>query len=357
MSRLLLAGGAVVLMLAVPWIGQRPYWHGPPSDHFDGRRFYVPGHPIGKGLLDAPDMLRWLLTGRRGPWPDAMLPIVRDRPPQRVTGAALRASWVGHATVLVQTHGVNLLTDPVWSPRAGPLPWIGPRRIAEPGIAFTDLPVVDMVWISHSHFDHLDLATLRRLVDAHDPLLVVAPGTDTIIRGAIPQARLQVLDWWQSHEVGDGLRVHAVPVYHWSRRGPFDRNKALWAGFVLETPSGAVYFAGDSGFGDGRFFAEAGARFDIRLALLPIGAYAPRWFMRPQHMRPLEAVRAHLLLGARRSFGIHHGTFRLSDEGYADPPAELAAARLKLALRSEDFVTVPVGGVLHESAPGTSPHQ
>jgi L-ascorbate metabolism protein UlaG (beta-lactamase superfamily) len=318
------------------------YHEGPVSDHFDGERFFNPGGPIGKGLLD---VIRWRLDAQTAPWPDSVPLATTAKPPARVEGTALRATFVGHATVLLQTAGVNILTDPTWSERAFPVQWAGPKRVTPPGIAFEDLPPIDLVVVTHNHYDHLDLPTLVRLRGRGDPLFVLPLGNERILLDEEPRLRVRTLDWWQATEVRPGVRVHAVPVYHWSRRRAFDRNQALWSGFVIEAPGGNVYVAGDTGLWDGGFFRDAAARFGaFRLALLPVGAYEPRWFMKDQHVNPAEAVQIHELLGARATLGVHLRTFQLTDEAIDQPEIELAAALRARQIPPERFFTLPAGG-------------
>ena len=339
MPRLRLLLTLLVIAAAALWRAHLPYYDGPASDHFDGRHFFMPVPLEAKGLWD---VLLWRLQAETAQWPES-LPVERDLPPARIDDEALRVSFVGHATLLLQTGRLNILTDPVWSERASPVPFVGPRRVRAPGVAFEDLPPIDLVVVSHSHYDHMGLPTLRRLAAEHDPLFVMPLGNERIF--APDGARIQTLDWWQAADLPGGGRVHAVPVRHWSRRGLFDRNKALWGGFVLDLPGGPIYFAGDTGFGDGRVFRAAAARFgEFRLALLPIGAYEPRWFMADQHINPDEAVRAHQLLNARQSLGMHFGTFQLTDEAIDQPLIDLAAALAVQAVPATQFFTLPVGG-------------
>lgn len=329
--------------------GCATYYTGPASDHFDGRRFFNPAAPEARSPLA---FLRWRLTRNPGPWPQRVPLRAADRPPARIAGGTLRVSFVNHATVLLQTRGLNILTDPVWSERASPVDWAGPRRVQPPGIAFEDLPPIDVVLLSHNHYDHMDLDTLARLQQRDAPRVLLPLGNDRILAGHEPSLRSEPLDWGDAVRLAEGVTVTAEPMLHWSARGLFDRNQALWAAFVIATPEGAVYFVGDSGYGDGRLFREAGARHaPIRLALLPIGAYAPRWFMRPAHMTPAEAVRAHRDLGAVRSIAIHHGTFRLADEAYAAPRRALAAARDAAGLAAACF-PAPVNGEHFRLPPG-----
>lgn len=291
----------------------------PLSDHFDGRRFHDPNGLDRHGVKE---FLRWRFRRSPGGWPEQVENGHRDRPPARVQGEALRVSFVNHATFLIQTQGLNILTDPVWSERASPVQWAGPKRVRPPGVAFDDLPKIDLVLVSHGHYDHLDAPTLRRLWRRDRPRVLTPLGQDAAMRG-VPA---ETLDWDEGVQVAPGLRATLEPAQHWSSRGLFDANRALWGAFALETPGGNVYFAGDSGY-NGHFSAAARKYGGFRLALLPIGSYEPRWFMAYQHMNPDEAVRAHRDLGARHSLAFHYGTFRLADDAYDAPQRELEKAR------------------------------
>ena len=332
---------------------RRALYTGPVSDHFDGTRFFNPGHPIGKGAVD---VLEWQFKRDKAQWPESVPLAATAKPPERVMGKALRVTFVGHATVLIQTAGVNILTDPIWSERAFAVQWAGPKRVTPPGIAFDDLPPIDLVLVSHNHFDHMDLPTLGRLRKPHDPLVIAPLGNEHTLLAAKNDLRIQTLDWWQHVAFNDRVRVHLVPVYHWSRRGAFDRNKALWGGFVVETPGGNVYFTGDTGLGDGAYFAEAARRFGgFRFAVLPVGAYEPRWFMKDQHVNPAEAVQLYRLLGAPTTLGVHLRTFQLTDEAFDQPEIELAAALREQQVPPERFFTLPIGGSWSEEGAESDP--
>lgn len=300
-----------------------PRWDGEPDAHFDGRRFRNPGAPFDVGLMD---LLRFYATREPGEWRRNMAISPGPPPPRRVGERALRLTFVNHASVLIQADGLNVLTDPIFSERAGPLSWAGPKRYRPPGIAFADLPPIDVVVISHNHYDHLDLPSLQRLQAAFDPLFVVPAGDDVLLRDQGIE-RVAALDWWQSLVLPSGCALTAVPVRHWSGRSvlPSDRNLSLWAGYVIDTRGGPVYFAGDTGYD--AHFAAAFERFGpMRAALLPIGAYLPRWLTAYQHMAPEEAVQAHHDLRARFSLGIHYGVFEMADDGMHEPAAALIAA-------------------------------
>ncbi|MFA6155484.1 MBL fold metallo-hydrolase [Mesorhizobium sp.] len=312
------------------------YYSGPPSDHFDGALFFNPG---GQMPARFTDLLKWQFNGQRSKWPAASpSPFSQAKPAGRVDGSGLKVTMVGHSTLLIQTAGLNILTDPVWSQRTSPFSFIGPRRINPPGIAFADLPPIDLVLVSHNHYDHLDLATLKRLKAAHDPLLITPLGNDALIGSAVPGMRLTAHDWGETIEIGKGVSVHVEPAHHWSARGAGDRRMALWAGFVIETPGGKVYFAGDTGFHDGiNYRLMAGKHGGFRFAILPIGAYEPRWFMASQHQNPEEAVHGMVLSNSAFAAGCHWGTFQLTDEPIGEPAEKLGHALDAQGIARERF--------------------
>ena len=317
------------------------YYDGPPSDHFDGTRFFNPGQrSTDRGLRE---IVRWKLAGAAAPWPTSV-PVIPARPEARVDG--LCVTMVGHASLLIQVVGVNILTDPVWSDRASPFRRIGPRRVTAPGIAFDDLPPIDIVLLSHGHYDHLDIDTLARLQARHAPLMAMPLGNDATVRRAIPDARCMTADWWDGLDLGKNVTAVLTPAYHWSNRWPGDARMMLWGGHYLRTKMGSIWFVGDTGYGDGRIFGEVRARLGAPdVALIPIGAYAPRWFMADQHVDPAEAVRIFTDVGAARALGIHWGTFQLTDEAREAPAVALASALGQAAIASERFVAAEPGCV------------
>jgi len=317
------------------------YYAGPPNDHFDGVRFFNTGQPTTDRSLR--DILRWRWGERRAPWP-ATVPVAPATPAARTD--RLRITMVGHATALIQVAGINLLTDPIWSDRASPIAFAGPKRVTRPGIAFDDVPPIDAVLLSHNHYDHLDLATLRRLHHRDRPAMVMPLGNDAIVRRAIPDARIHVGDWGDRVALSDTVRTAFTPANHWSSRGLRDRRMALWAGHFIDTPAGGVWFAGDTGYGDGAIFREIHALHGApTVALIPIGAYEPRWFMTAQHVNPAEAVRIMQDVHAGHALGIHWGTFQLTDEPRLAPVDDLAAALSAAGEPAHRFVAAHPGAV------------
>jgi len=353
--RRLLAGfaafGAVVGVLGLRSASAR-YYDGPVSDHFDGTRFFDSHGSPPKSLAT---LLRWYSARQKAEWPAwAPSPYI-DRPPPRVEGPEWRISYVGHATLLLQTAGLNILIDPVWSERVSPVSFAGPKRVNDPGIVFDALPPIDIALVSHCHYDHLDVETLSRLAAAHKSRVITPLGNDTIMKDHDPAIRAEAYDWHQRIEFGKDLAVTLVPARHWSARGMTDRNKALWASFVIETPAGRIYHVADSGYGDGHHFRAARHRYGpFRLAILPIGAYEPRWFMGDQHMNPTESVRAFQTSGAEFAFGHHYGTFQLTDEAIDAPEQALHAARVEAGIDPETFRLLKPGQVWQIEAQATA---
>ena len=288
------------------------------SDHFDGRRFVNPSGTAGQPFTAVPRML----LEPRTPWPARV-----DEPPRRpppLDGASAVVTFIGHATFLIQTAVGNVLTDPMYSQRAGPLNVLGPRRVRQPAVRFADLPAISTVLLSHNHYDHCDRRTLAMLAERFDPNVVTPLGNGALVRSAGIR-RVEELDWWEEAK-GSALPITLTPAHHFSARGPLDRNRALWGGFVLANRGSRIFFAGDTAYAG--FFKDIRQRLGpIDLALLPIGAYEPRWFMQAVHMNPAEAVQAHLDLEASESVGMHFGTFQMTTEGIDEPLRALDEAR------------------------------
>jgi L-ascorbate metabolism protein UlaG (beta-lactamase superfamily) len=328
------------------------YYSGPPSDHFDGHRFFNPHHPnTDRSLLQ---LLRWRFGGKRATWP-ATIPGRQVAPERRVDG--LRITMIGHASVLIQAAGRNLLVDPVWSERASPLGFAGPKRVSAPGVAFEQLPPIDIVLLTHNHYDHLDVATMQRLWARDRPRIIAPLGNDAVVARSRPEIVIETRDWREKVEIGGGVTVWLHPAHHWSARGIADRRMALWCGYVIETPVGVVYVAGDTGYGDGRIFLEVADRYPvIDVAVLPIGAYEPRWFMKDQHVNPAEAVRIMQDCGARQALGVHWGAFPLTDEARSDPADALAEALEQAGIEPSRFLPLEPGQQWDCPGPDQTPH-
>ena len=320
MRALLCPAGALALFLSGCCAFSGPWYQGPRSDHFDGETFFVEGvQQQGAGGL-----LKWLGARQHGPWREYQDLPPGPRPPARLGLGELRVTFVNHATTLLQVDGLNVLTDPIWSDRASPVSWAGPRRVRPPGLRFEDLPPIDVVLVSHAHYDHLDLPTLLRIARAFPRArFYTGLGTAALLRERHLR-NVRELDWWEEVKLG-AVTLAAVPAQHFSNRGLCDRDCTLFAGYVLRGPAGAVFFAGDTGYGP--HFRAIGQRYGpLRLAILPIGAYKPEWFMGPILMSPARAVQAHDDLRAATSVAGPFGTFDLADDGQDEPPEALRLA-------------------------------
>jgi L-ascorbate metabolism protein UlaG (beta-lactamase superfamily) len=299
------------------------------------------------------DMVRWMRARQPGPWPKWMENSPGIAPPARVPredepADALRLTFVGHMTFLLQWQGLNILTDPVWSERASPVQFAGPRRVCAPGIRFEDLPEIDVVLLTHDHYDHMDRLTIKRLWKTHQPRFYTSLGNARRLRSFGVRDVVE-MGWWQESQHESGVRVSCTPAQHFSGRMPWNRDATLWCGFALLPKTGnaegeAIYFAGDTGFGP--MFAQVAKRFPRpRLALLPIGAFRPEWFMGEVHCSPEDAVEAHRILQPGLSVASHFGTFPLADDGFDE-----ALAELRVALHTQEpetaasFVALAEGG-------------
>ena len=351
---LFLVAGLCFAPTLVPPFLDRLYYEGPRSGHFDGERFFNPDDaptPTRRGRRSF--FSRWAGSAERARWPEHV-PVTPTVPPRSVEDDAMRVTWIGHSTVLVQTQGINILTDPIWSDIASPVTFAGPRRVRAPGVRFEDLPRIDLVLVSHNHYDHMDLPTLRRLWERDRPLIVTSLGNDTILRNAGIESRAE--DWGGSVPVSmpcgpPGAPVLCAPqgeviverVHHWGSRWFTDRNRALWSGFTVRLPGGNIFFAGDTGWGDGSWVREAARHGPFRLAIIPIGAYQPRDVMRGSHVNPEEAMAIFEGLNPARALGVHWGTFQLTFEPIDQPWQRIAALGRARGLAAERFVAVQAG--------------
>jgi L-ascorbate metabolism protein UlaG (beta-lactamase superfamily) len=332
------------------------------SDHFDGKLFFNPQvpQPLPSSLDDLSKRgifwfaWRWLFNNDRPVWPESKsFSQGHPGPPPSLHASkgTIRIIAVGHSTFLIQMDGLNILTDPIWSNRCSPVSWAGPERHKPPGILFDDLPPVDVVLVSHNHYDHLDLPTLKRLAARGTPRAIVPLGNLELVRGTgIPA--VNELDWWQSVPLFSGVKITLVPAQHFSSRTPWDRNKTLWGGFIISGPSGNIYYSGDTGYGP--HFLEIARRFaPIRFALLPISPFRPRQLQIPSvpvfsvnHMGPSEAVKAHIDLQAQLSIAAHFQVFQLGWDAFDDAPNELASALKEHDLKPDEFVAPAPGSII-----------
>ncbi len=302
------------------------------SDHFDGKHFHNQDSGTERSFWD---FLEWQLTSSKGDWSDWWADPPGPKPTDRVYGDTLIVTFINHATVLLQTNGINILTDPVWSESISPIPLIGFDRHRPPGIRFRDLPHIDIVLISHDHYDHLDIPTLNRLKKAYNPLFLVGLGN----KGLMDEEGMTntfELDWWQEKDFKN-LKITFVPARHFSGRGLCDRNETLWGGYVIQAKGGPIYFAGDTGFG--KHFKQIHNKFGpMRLSMLPIAPIKPAWFMHEIHENPDDAVKAHKILHSKTSMAIHWGTFEQGDDGMLDPVLALEAIRKKEGISRNEFI-------------------
>ncbi|WP_294392343.1 MBL fold metallo-hydrolase [uncultured Sphingomonas sp.] len=381
MRRALRVAGTVLLWLAVvllllpallPPFLDRIYYRGPVSDHYNGARFFNPDGEFGTGGSQKRRPIGWMMRfmsgGGRTPWPKHVAvppgypaaagtacPVTPNRARENwgrcvdhVDPTRMFATWVGHSTVLVQAGGINILTDPVWSERVGPFGVTGPKRVRNPGIRFDDLPKIDLILISHDHYDHMDLATLKRLWARDRPLIVTSLGNDTILRGVGVPAVAK--DWGETVAVprakgaaGGPITVRIERVHHWGSRWMQDRNRALWSGFTVALPGGNLFYAGDTGFGDGSWPNDARKDGPFRLAIIPIGAFRPRNVMSGNHIGPEEAAEVFQRVGAAHALAVHWGTFQLSEEGIDQPPMVLRQALGRRGIAPGRFRAMEVG--------------
>jgi len=311
----------------------------PPSDHFDGNRFFNPTLP--KGFAPSRVSALKMARGPRSRWPAWVENKGVHRLNETRAADEIAITFVNHATFLIQTGGSTIVTDPIWSERASPFRRVGPKRVRDPGVAFEDLPRIDIILISHNHYDHLDIATLRRLRQCFAPTVLAAAG-DTRLLGPLGFKALRELDWWDEIQFNRALKIAFVPAQHFSARGLFDQRKSLWGSYMIESRGRRLYFGGDTGYST--HFSDIKARLGAPdIAMLGIGSYEPRWFMKPIHMNPAEAVCAHCDLGSKQSIGMHFGTFQLTPEAIDQPQADLKRALSDSGIPESEFVTLHEG--------------
>ncbi len=325
----------VFTMILGYMLSTKPH-QGPKSDNFDGQQFLNPGGAKAKGF---PDVLKWVIGRDQGPWTKNYETFVGEKPTPPSPGK-IKVTFVNHSTFLIQWKDINILTDPVWSDRCSPFSFAGPQRMRPPGIHFDDLPKIDMVLLSHNHYDHLDITTVRTLGDKFKPKFIVPLGVSAYLKKNGIEHTAE-MNWWE--RLGDQVKITALPTQHFSGRGLFDRDKSLWCGYLIEMGTKKLYFAGDSGYG--KHFREIGEKMGpMDISLIPIGAYLPRWFMSPIHVAPEESVKIHEDVKSKQSIAMHFGTFPLADDGMGRAEADLLKVISSSKIETNKFL-VPDEGV------------
>lgn len=334
---LLLIGAFIAVVIGLGIFLSGPKYKGSVSDHFDGRQFI---NPTGIKAKRLSDVLQWMIKRKQGSWNERKNIPYGDKPLASSDG--LRITYINHSTFLIQVDGINFLTDPVWSERTSPFTFAGPKRMRPPGIRFEDLPKIDVVLLSHNHYDHLDLVTMKKIFKIHHPKVITPLGVKTFLE-LNNIAGHGDMDWWDEIILTDSVTIQSVPAQHFSGRGMRDRDATLWCGYVIKRKNRNIYFAGDTGY-NVKTFKEIGERCaPIQVALLPIGAYKPQWFMSPIHCSPEEAVKIHIEVKATISIADHYGTFPLADDGEEDAKEELLKALDKYSLSNDVFILLKEG--------------
>lgn len=319
-----------------------PAYAGPVTDHFNGEEFFNRVNSD-KGLFD---FFKFSLPFAfvKETWPDWIDSTPQKIPHQRMTGDAVSVTFINHSTLLIQVDGVNILTDPMFTKRTSSFSWIGPERVRNPGVNLNDLPPIDIILVSHNHYDHLDLESLQLIFadnpEDQPPLILSGLGNGLLFEDNALKNHKD-LDWGQSVHYKD-LEFVFTESRHRSGRGITDQMKTLWGSFVIKTRLGNIYFAGDSGYGP-HFKDDRQTHGNFILSLLPIGSYEPRWFMQAAHLNPADAVKAHLDLESRQSIGIHFGTFQLTYEGIDQPILDLKKTLRENQISDTDFIVPEFG--------------
>lgn len=287
------------------------------------------------------DIFKWKIQSQQPKWPSLIPLEATDIPPQKVDND-IRISYVGHVTFLIQTANLNILTDPVWSERVSPFSFAGPKRLIPPGIKFEDLPKIDIILISHNHYDHLDVATIKKLWHRDRPHIITPLMNNLVLEANIPGIEVTMLGWGEVTSIDKLIDINLEPAQHWSARGIFDRNKALWGTFIITIPSlGSICFIGDTGYSH-EIFNNIGQKYDILVSLIPIGAFEPRWFMKDIHINPEEAVFIHQNLRSKYSIASHFDVFQLADEEFNQAPKELELAKKQYNIADDQFIVPKV---------------
>ncbi len=327
----------VVLTLCIgKLLSTKPY-HGPVTDHFNGHRFKNPSKRSAKGFKD---VFKYIRKRQKDKWPKFENPYVRKTKVEDANEHEIKIHFVNHSSFLIQIGSVNILTDPIWSEYCSPVPLPMLKRKRPPGIMFDKLPRIDLVLISHNHYDHLDKKTIKRITKTHDPMAITCLGNANTIKSMGISSVLE-LDWWQRNQF-QNIEIEAVPANHFSSRGTFDRNTSLWCGFIIRSGKKQIYFVGDTGYGS--TFNTIGQKYGaMDLSLIPIGAYKPRWFMSPIHISPQEAVQLHKDVKSKKSIAMHYGTFALADDSPDRAINEFKTARDLESISEDEFLILEEG--------------
>lgn len=327
----------VLLTIIVGYLLSAKGYSGVQSDHFDGKKFINKTGIPANGLAQ---VFKYITTREPEPWKRNYETFVRDIPLEKPDDNQVMITFVNHSTFILRYDDMTILTDPVWSKRCSPVQFAGPARFRPPGVKYEDIPPIDLVVISHNHYDHLDKITIQNLIRDHNPKFIVPLGLDHLLRkwGA---KNITALDWWGSSKI-NGISIKSVPANHFTSRGTFDRDQTLWCGYVIQQKGHKIYFAGDTGYGE--IFKEIGNREgSIDVSLIPIGAYLPRWFMSPIHVSPQESVMIHKDVNSKQSIGMHFGTFALADDGPDRPIIDLAKERKEQQVDDDSFIVPDEG--------------
>lgn len=328
---------ALLIFNGVGFLISAPRYQGEMTDHFNGKIFMNPGDVKAKGLKD---VIKWATNRNRQPWRTLTNVKPGLKPASKVV-EGIKITFVNHSTFLIQVAGLNILTDPIWSDRTSPVQFAGPKRVRPPGILFEDLPHIHYVLVSHNHYDHLDVTTMKKLIKHHDPEIFTPLGVAKFVE-KLGSVKVIDLDWWNEWEMVHELRIASVPAQHFSGRGTYDRDATLWCGYIIMHGEHNIYFVGDTGYGD--FFKDIKKVYgSMKVSLIPIGAYLPNWFMSPIHISPEEAVKVHKDVQSETSVAMHFGTFPLADDGQEQPAKDLKIAIQKAELDETSFKVMREG--------------
>jgi L-ascorbate metabolism protein UlaG (beta-lactamase superfamily) len=322
-----------LVIIFLGWIYSAPVYKGPVTDHFDGKKFHNQQGVLSMGFKS---LFKWMRTREKGEWKELKDVPFGPPPAEKIEDDSIVVTFINHSTFLVQTQCLNILTDPVCSERAGPVSFAGPKRMRPPGIRFEDVPPINIILLTHNHYDHLDIETLKKLSLKYNPKIFTSLGVGKFLeKNGI--GNVSEMDWWDEINIDQGISLICTPAQHFSGRGMFDRDRTLWCGFALQTEKGSIYYSGDSGYGD--FFKEIAQKISpVRLSFLPIGAFKPEWFMSSIHASPKDAVRIHQILKSSESIGMHFGTFHLADDGMDEPGETLKSVLKKEGIPETEFI-------------------